>query len=193
MSFTYLFLGFAAKIVTGLDDVITRIPILSSVTKKRKGQLVFSLGTLLAIFAAIMASFFLASFLRDFSYHHYLTSGLLFLFAILIYFDVFVHIPEKKVEKKYKKVKSEKLLSLFSIGFISSLATFLDDLVVFTPFFIDGFRKSFYVSTGIILATIVEIIVIILFARNLMNIKYKEKIASAGLVILGLLILFKVI
>ncbi len=193
MTLTYLLLGLGAKIVTGLDDVIVHIPLLSSVTKRRKGQIIFSLGTFTAIIVAIIMSTFLATLIKNFSYYHYITSGLLFLLAAGIYFDLFVHTPKKKVEEKYQKIKIERMLSLFGIGFISSMATILDDVIVFIPFFINGFKQSFYTSVGILMATIVEIIVVIFFASRIMKLKYKEEITSFSLVIFGLLVLFKII
>jgi hypothetical protein len=193
---TYILLGLVAKTITGLDDVITRIPILSSITKTRRGQIVFSLGTFLAILVAILSAELIAVFLKIFPYYRYFVALLLFGLAAAIYFDVFVHQAKKRAEKRlirYKKVTQENYFSLFGIGFISSIATVLDDVIVFAPLFAAGLKQSIYVSVGIMLATVGELVAVILFADVLMKIKYKEKIASAGLILMGVLLVLGII
>ena len=196
MAFEYLLFGFFVNIITSFDDTITNVPILASVTKVKMGKIAFSVGTMLAIIAAIIISIFFATFLRSFAYYRYIAATLIFILAALIYFDVFVHKPRTKAGKRLlrlKKVSTVRFTQLIGIGFIASFATVLDDIIAYLPLFIGGFLIKAYAIIGIILATIVEIIAVIYFSEKIAKIKYKEEIASAGLVLLGILILAGVV
>ena len=192
----YIFLGFFAKIVTGLDDTITHVPILASVAKTRIGKIAFSIGTLIAIIIAIIISLFFSSVLKKIPFYRYIIVGLIFILAALIYFDVFVHEPRTKTEKrlfKMKKISAERFTKLIGIGFVASFATVLDDIIAFAPLFLGVFITQLSAIIGILIGAFVEIILVIFFAEKIAKIKYKEEIASIGLVILGVLILLKVI
>jgi hypothetical protein len=81
---------------------------------------------------------------------------------------------------------------LIGIGFIASVATVLDDIVAYSPLFLDTLIRPFAII-GILAATILEIIAVIHFAEKIAKIKYKDEIAGIGLVILGILILAGII
>lgn len=190
MTLKYLGLGFFVKIVTGFDDTITNAPILANVTKTRIGRIAFSVGTLLAIGVAILLSVFLISAIMHLEYYRYISAGLIFAIAAAIHFDLFVHKPKEKTEKKVKKVKFSHLrfLKLVGIGFVASIATVIDDVVAYSPLMFSNLSRV-YAIIGIFAATILEIIVVIYFAKKIEEIKYKEEIAVIGLVILGTLVL----
>lgn len=192
----YLLLGFFAKIITGFDDTITQIPVIASVTKTRMGKIAFSIGTFFAIIAAIIIAIFFSTILKKIPFYRYIVVGLLFLFAVLIYFDVFVHKPRSKAEKKllkFKRISAMRFTKLLGIGFVASFATVLDDIVAYAPLFLGALITQVYAVIGILIGTILEILLVIYFSEKISKIKYKEEIASLGLVILGVLILFKVI
>ena len=192
----YLFLGFFAKIITGFDDTITHIPVLASVTKTRTGKIAFSIGTLLAIIAAIIIAMFFSSIIKKIPFYRYIIVGLIFILAALIYFDVFVHKPRTEAEKrllKMKKISAKRFTKLLGIGFVASFATVLDDIIAYSPLFLGAFFAKFYAVVGILIGTVFEILLVIFFAEKIAKIKYKEEIASIGLVILGVLILLKIL
>ena len=192
----YLFLGFFAKIITGLDDTITNVPIIASVTKTRIGKIAFSIGTLIAIIIAIVLALFFSSILKKIPFYRYIIVGLVFLLAALIYFDVFVHKPRTKAEKKLlkmKKISAKRFTKLVGIGFIASFATVLDDIIAFAPLFLGALITQLSAIIGILIGAFLEIILVIFFAEKISKIKYKEEIASIGLVILGILILLNII
>jgi len=192
----HLLLGFFVKIITGFDDTLTNVPILASVTKVRMGKIAFSIGTIIAIALAIIISIFFASLLAGFSYYRYISAGLIFLLATLIHFDVFVHKPRTKAEKKLlkmKKLSTERFTRLVGIGFLASFATVLDDIIAYTPLFLGSLTIKILAIIGIMAGTLLEIFAVIYFAEKIAKIKYKEEIASLGLVILGILILAGVI
>ncbi len=192
----YLLLGFFAKIITGFDDTITHIPVLASVTRTKMGKIAFSIGTLIAIIIAIIIAIFFSTILKKIPFYRYFIVGLLFLLAILIYFDVFVHKPRAKAEKKLlkiKKISAMRFTKLIGIGFIASFATVLDDIIAYAPLFLGALVTQIFAVIGILIGTLLEIVVVIFFAEKISKLKYKEEIASLGLVILGVLILFKVI
>jgi hypothetical protein len=182
MSLKFLILGFFVKIVTGFDDTLTHIPVVASVTKTRLGKIVFSVGTLLAIVLAIIASFFFAKLLQFSVYYRYISAGLLFILAAAIHFDLLVHIERKKAEKVV--LGCEKLhvryTKLLGIGFIASIATVLDDVIAYSTLFLNSISFRVYAIIGILAGTVLEIIAVIYFAEKIAKIKYKDEIASIG-------------
>jgi len=194
MSLKYLFLGFFVKIITGFDDTITHIPVLASVTRTRIGKIAFSIGILLAIIMAIIVSTFFAAFIRSFAYYRYISAALLFILAAAIYFDIFVHKERTKAEKLVLGCKKFNIrcTKLIGIGFIASIATVLDDIIAYSPLFLDTLIRP-YAIIGILAATILEIFLVIYAAEKIKKIKYKEEIASIGLITLGILILIGII
>ncbi len=188
----YLFLGFFVKIIAGLDDTITHIPVLASITQKKLGRIAFGTGVFLAIIIGIGLALGFATSIKNMPYARYISAGLIFLLAVLIYFDVFVHKPREEAEKKVlkpKKISAARFTTLIGAGMIAGLATVLDDIVVFAPLFLRGFNLTIFAIVGILIATILEIMVLIYFSKKIVNLKYKEEIASAGLVLLGILTL----
>ena len=189
-------LGFIVKIVTGIDDAVTRVPIIATLTKTRKGKIIFSIGVLAAIILAIFISLAFSSFISSIPYSRYISAALIFLLAIAIYFNLFVHKPRDKAEVKIKKVPKitfVRFTKLLVLGFITSFVTVLDDIIAYSSVLSGTQIQNLFVALGIILGTIVQIILVIYFSGKIKKIKYKEEISSAGLVILGVLILFGVI
>jgi len=92
---------------------------------------------------------------------------------------------------KMKKLSVERFNQLVGIGFIASFATLIDDIVAYSAVFVED--SIMFTSAGIIAATILEIYVAIYASEKLARIKYKDEIASAGLVVLGFLILTGII
>lgn len=193
MSIKAFSLGVFVKAITGFDDTITNIPILASVTKTRMGKIAFSAGTLVAIGFAIIIAVYFSSFLRGITYYPYIAAGLVFALAALIHFDILVHNERVKAEKKIKECMNiERCFTLFGAGFIASIATVVDDIIAYMPLFVRQ-ESAFYAISGIFVTTMAEIFVVIYFADKMAKIKYKEEIASIGLVILGTLILAGVV
>ncbi|MBW2982155.1 hypothetical protein KY343_04720 [Candidatus Woesearchaeota archaeon] len=194
MSLKYLILGFFVKIITGFDDTITHIPVLASVTRTRIGKIAFSIGILLAIIMAIIVSAFFAAFIRSFVYYRYISAALLFILAAAIHFDILVHKERTKAENFVVGCKKFHIrcIKLIGIGFIASIATVLDDIIAYSPLFLDTLIRP-YAIIGILAATILEIMAVIYFAEKISKIKYKDEIASIGIITLGILILIGII
>jgi hypothetical protein len=190
-----LVMGFFAKIVTGFDDTFTHVPVIASLTRTKKGRFAFGLGILLGICVAIMIAVFFSSWIKSFQYFRYVVAVLLFTLAAFIYFDILVTKPRKKQEIKLKKLKKpigiKRISKLIGVGFVASFVTVVDDTVAYSSLFL-GNGKTFAII-GILLASITEILVIIYFSKKISGIKHKEKIASFGLIILGILVLLGVI
>lgn len=189
--------GFFIKFITGLDDTITRVPVIASITKTRAGKIAFSIGNLAAVSVAIVIAIFFSSLIIEIPYYKYITAGLLILLAAGIYFDFFVHKPREKAEAnllKMQKISIERFTKLMTIGFVASFATLLDDIIAYLPLYTtDNPWEMVWSSIGIISATIFQIILIIFFAEKITKIKYKEEIASAGLVILAVLLVLNIL
>lgn len=188
MSLKYLALGFFAKIITGFDDTITHIPVIASITKARLGRIAFSIGTLLAIILAVIISIFFSEVIRKFPYYNYIAAGLLFALAAAIHFSFFVR-PRSMAEKSLLKCGAVMgCAKLLGIGFIASSATVIDDIIAYAPLLLNAAFRA-YVVAGIMAATLAEIAAVVYFSEKIKNLRHKEDIASAGLIILAVLIL----
>ncbi|MBW3012882.1 hypothetical protein KY340_01635 [Candidatus Woesearchaeota archaeon] len=197
MVFKFILLGIFVKIVTGFDDTITHIPIITSITKTRKGKIAFTAGMFLAIILAIIIAMFFSTLLKSVPFYKEIFAGLLFGLAIAIFFDILVHKPRAKAEheimKYKKKIPTERIARLLFVGFIASFATVLDDIITYSPLFTHGFLYDIFAIIGILAAALLELLLVLYFSEKLTKFKHKEKIASVGLVILGILILTGII
>jgi len=190
--FHAFFLGVFIKFITGIDDVLTRVPVVAAVTRTRMGKIAFSIGTVLAVTVATAIAFFFSSFVAHLPAYRYVVVGIVFLLAILIYNDVFVHNPRSKAEKKLmqlKKISAERFTKLVGIGFITSFATVLDDVIAFLPIFLLEPHLVAFGLFGIFVMTVAQAVLVITSAQRIAKIPYKEEIAALGLVILGIGIL----
>ena len=188
--------GFFVKIVTGFDDTITHVPIISSLTRTRRGKLAFLFGIFLAVSLAIILSFLFASVLRQISYYNIVSAVVIFFLAFAIYFDVFFKQSKKKVEVKLKRIKKpvplKRIIKLIGIGFIAAFVTVIDDSLAYSSVFLTS-NSVLLVIVGIYLALMLELFVVLKFSRLINKIKYKKEISVIGLFILGVLILFRII
>jgi hypothetical protein len=197
MVIKFIILGFFVKIITGLDDTITQVPVIASITRTRMGKIAFSIGTVLAIIVAIIISVFFSTIIKDLEYYRYFTAGLIIILALGIYFRVFAGKTKERVKKKLfkmQKISIQRFTKLAGIGFVASLATGLDDIIAYLPLFsADSGPIIIYSIIGILAGAMLEVILIIYFSEKIAKIKYKEEIAAAGLLILAALILFELI
>ena len=203
MLLKYFLLGLFIKGVASFDDTLTHLPILMSITKTRRGKIAYAIGDFLAICFAIILAIFFSELIKKIPYYRYIVVTIIFLLAIGIYFKIFgqkqkekIQIKQKKeIEKelKIKKVSFKRLIKLLITGFFISFITILDDIVVFSPLFFQGISTRIYSIAGILTATILQLVLVVYFAKKLSKIKYREKIASFALIILGILILFGII
>ncbi|HMB25811.1 MAG TPA: hypothetical protein VKP03_00150 [Patescibacteria group bacterium] len=188
--------GMALKIIASFDDVISRIPLIATVTKRKKGAIAFSIGNILAISLAMVLAYVFGSFLQELPYTKYITSGLIVLLALSVQFDALVISSRKKVDKKIKKIKKlswERLGQLTVIGFVVSFVTILDDIIVLIPLFLRDGNRIIFSVLGIYLATIIQILAVIYFGQKLYAFKYKKQVAVFSLLILAILIVFNIL
>jgi len=191
MALKYLLLGFFVKVITGFDDTLTHIPVMASVTKTRRGRLAFALGIVLAISTAILMSIFFAQLIHDWPYARLLAASLLFLLAVAICCDWFVHEPRKRVELKIKRnhaISAARFTKLIGIGYVSAFATVIDDIIAYAPLFLVNLSSSIFAVMGIFLALAVELFVVLNFSKYVMKFKYKDELAAGGLTLLGVLL-----
>lgn len=185
-----------SKTLASLDDVITRIPIIAHLTKTLKGRIAFSIGNLLSITAVIIIAWLFSSLLEKIPYTNIISSVLIFLLAIAVYFGIFSQKKDEKIIKHKEKVKKnisvENFFKLIGIGFIISFVTLIDDFVVLTPLFLRPFKAQIYSVIGIYISTIIQLILIVYLAKQMEKIKYTKEIAAGGLLILSALVYFQV-
>lgn len=191
--------GFLVKIITGLDDTMVHIPIVANITKTKIGRIAFSLGIFLAISAALILSFLFANAIKTIPYYRYISAALIFLLALAIYSDFFVHEPRRKATKKIKQTKeirvihTKRVFQLIALGFITAFATVIDDTIAFSSLFFTDYSIAIYAVIGIYIATLLELTAIIYFSKKIQKIPFKKEITTIGLIALSILILFSVL
>ena len=193
MAIKYFFSGILVKLITGFDDTLVHIPIVANITQTKAGRIAFAFGIFLAVSLAIILSILFASALRLLPHYKYFSAGLVFLLAFAIYFDLFVHKPREKVEKKIKhtKISSKRILNLIGVGFIIAFATVIDDTIAYSSLFLKNSSVIPFAAAGIIYMTLIELLFIISFSSKISKLKWKKEMASIGLIVLGILILLE--
>ena len=182
--------GVFVKGIASFDDTLTRIPIIAELTRTRKGRIAFSFGTICALTVIVIIAILFSNILDRIAFRNQIIALLIFVLAILVYFEVFINKSQKKVEKNLKKVKARSvpIVKLISIGFIVSFITLIDDMIILTPLFMSNTTETFYSLVGVYLATIVQIIIVIYFGGKITKFRYKKEIASFALTILAILV-----
>lgn len=189
----HFFLGFFVKSAASFDDTLTRIPIISLLTKTLKGKIAFSMGTLLALSVILIFTSLIYSVLELFPYKKYLIAGLIFILAILVYFGFFIKVPIAKVEKLVKpEFTTRRFLKLLVVGFVISFITLIDDSLVLVPLFVEDRLSTAIAISGVYAATLIQIAIVIYFGEKINNIRFKREISSGALILLSVLILFGV-
>jgi hypothetical protein len=191
MVIKYFLSGFFVKILAGFDDTMTRIPIMSYMTKTKKGRIAFACGIFIAITLVMIFAFLFASVIKAIPYANYISAGLIFLLAMSIQFDLLIQKPKKRIRKKLrhiKKVPIKKFVRLMGFGFLTAFITMIDDTVAYSGLFLNTLSNPVPVIAGIFFGTILQLTVIIYFSQKFSKLKYKKEITVFGLVLLSLLI-----
>lgn len=191
--FKLIISGVIVKAIASFDDFLTRIPLLAELTKTRKGKIAFAFGNLLAILFVIILAIIFADLLNHFVYANYISAGLIFVLAVLIYLNVLQIKPHSKLEKKIIKIERisyERFMKLIGIGFIISFITLIDDSIVLAGLFINkNIVHQGWISLGIVLISIIQLFILIYFSEKISHLKYKKELASLGMIIVGILVL----
>ncbi len=195
MVFRYFLAGFLVKLITGFDDTLTHVPLISYLTRTKKGKIAFGIGIFLAICFAIIIAVFFSSLIKNIPYYRYIVSGLIFTLAIVIYFDIFRKDKVRKTEIKMRKVQrvkpisQKRFLRLIVVGFVAAFATVLDDMIAYSSLLLGQGGEKISGIGGILSASLLEIFIIVYFSRKLVGFKFRKEIASIGLLILGILVM----
>ena len=191
----HFFAGFFVKLITGFDDTLTHVPLITYLTKTRKGKVAFGIGIFLAICLAIVIAVFFSSLIKSIPYYRYVLGGLIFVLAFVIYFDVFRKDRVKETEDKMKKVQkikpisNKRFLKLIAVGFVAAFATLLDDIIAYSSILLEQGGQMISGIGGILVAGVFEISIIVFFSKKLAKFEWRKEIASVGLLILGVLVM----
>jgi hypothetical protein len=191
MFLKYFLSGLIVKLLAGFDDTMTRIPIMSNMTKSHKGRIAFASGIFIAITIVTIFAFVFASLIKSIPYVKYISAGLIFILAMSIQFDLFTEKPKKKIRKQIyhvERVSNKRFLKLIFFGFITAFVTILDDMIAYSGVFLSAIPHTIPVMIGIFIGTIIQLIIIIYFSSKFVKIKYKKEITVFGLILLSLLI-----
>jgi len=185
-------IGFIVKVAASFDDVLTRIPVIASLTRTRMGKVAFSVGTLLSLTVALGLAFIFSTVIEGIPGVRYIIAGFIIILAISVYSGVFTSRRATQTTqdiKKIKRISRARFIELIGIGFVFSFLTVLDDIVVLTPLFLDRtLLERIAVAGGIYIATFIQVIFAIYFAEKAARLKYKKEIAAVSLIILAGLI-----
>ena len=194
MSLTYFLAGFFAKAVAGLDDIITETPLLDNIAKTDDAKFAFLIGTLIAISVTIVIASVFSGLIQTLPLYRYVMAAMLFGLATLIYYDVFVLEPKNRVKMiiETQDFSSDMFPKMIGAGFLATLSTVVSDVIVFMPMFFEGALGTFAVW-GIFAATIIEVVLVLFFSEKITGMRYKNYFVSMGLILLGLMVVFKII
>lgn len=188
--FNQIAIGVFVKGIASFDDTLTRIPLIAELTGSKKGRIAFSFGTICALTIIVILSNILSNILNQIPFRNQIIASLIFVLAILVYFEMFTNKSKKHVETGIKKIKAKSvpIFKLISIGFIISFVTLIDDMIILTPLFIGSTIETIFSLVGVYLATIIQVIVVIYFGGKITHFKYKKEIASLALTILAIFV-----
>lgn len=184
--------GFAVKFIASLDDTITKVPVISHITRTRMGKIAFSVGNMLAVFVVIALAAFLSFLFADFAYFHYIAGGLVLVMSGITLFGIFPGArPQKKKEWPFRNgiISTERFVMLMIAGFSVSMITLIDDIAAMIPLYGGHLASAFTVTAGIIAATLLQIVLVIYFSGFLDRLPHKKEIAGLGLAVYGVLVI----
>lgn len=195
MAVKYFLSGFFVKLLAGFDDTVTRISVMSNMTKSHKGRIAFALGIFVAISVVTLIAFLFAAAIREIPYSNFISAGLIFLLALSIQFDLFTQKPKKKIKEKLKvqRVSVERFFTLIFWGFLTAFITIIDDTIAYAGVFLNSISNPLPVVGGIFLGTVLQLGFIVYSSRKLASLKYEKEITVAGLILLSLLLALKVL
>ena len=116
----------------------------------------FSVGTLLALTLILIIATVFSTILKATSYTRQIASGLIFLLAVLVYFDILVTQSNKQIEARLSSLDplQENFPRIIGVGFIVSFITLIDDMFVLVPLFLHDNFTSFLAVIGVYFAAI---------------------------------------
>lgn len=185
--------GFIVETFASLDDTISRIPVMMGMTKTLKGKIMFAFGSFLAIFGALFAALFFADIVKGIDWFHYVTAGLIYTVAIVSYLGLFDRFQVKIRSITTNKTRWLRWAQLVIIGFLISFLALVDDTLLILPLFEHSFWSKFWVSAGVVISTLLQVILMVVFVKNLDALPYRREIASGGLIVYATLVLFQII
>lgn len=192
----YFLSGFFVKILAGFDDTMTRISVMTHMTKTKKGRYAFAIGIFIAIILVTIFAFLFASVIKAIPYSNYISAGLIFLLAMSIQFDLFIQKPKKEIRKKLQHVRRisvKRFFKLVGFGFITAFITIIDDTVAYSGVFLNTLASPAPVIIGILLGTLLQLYIIVYLSGKFVKFKYKKEITVFGLVLLSLLLALRVL
>jgi len=193
MSFLFFIQGFFAKIIAGADDMLTHTPLVSSLTKSRRGKFAFISGMFVSILILITISMLFGNLLRLVPYKNIISAVLLLLLASFVYYNRFIHSRREADWIRKRIPKEPKRIMLFFMGLLVFFTTGIDDVVVYSSLLVNTLTKQLLVAAGILTATVLELFVVFYFSKKISKIKHIEKITIIGLIVLAALVGFKVL
>lgn len=193
----YFLLGLIVKFIASLDDTVAKIPIFTGMTRSREGRFAFAFGNLIAVVVAVVLAATVSYRFGDQSYFRYIAGGLILLLAIVVHFDLLttrsVFVFKGPGLLWLHRRPSLRVIKLVGMGFVISFLTLLDDIVAFLPLFSGTFAQSFGAAVGIVVATVLQLTLVIFGTEQLQKLKHSKEIAVAGLALFGILTILGII
>lgn len=195
--FRPLIAGFAIKIAAGFDDMFLRVPVVIALTRTRIGKIAFAIGNLLAVILVIAVVRHIAPLMGGIENYRTFVGVAILIIAAAVYFEVFsgfaIRRQEGVVKRFSTKFSTERFLTLVIVGFIVSLFTLADDAVVYMPLFVQEGSSSWLAAAGILVATFLQLIVLVYAAERLAKVKHQKVFATVALVVYAALVLIGVV
>jgi len=187
MELEYIIIGFFMRLVTGLDDMLVQIPLIANIAKTVKGKIGFVIGIIIAVLLAMTIALFAATALHNIPHFNVYSAIAIFILAGLVWSEK-LH-PKNKIVKG--KISNKRFGKILMTGFLVTGAAILDDIVVYIPLFADGIIRAASAVSGILIAVALEIVAVLYFSDKIKHLKHTKGMAVVGLLVFGMLTLFK--
>tara|TARA_Y100000310_G_scaffold344189_1_gene455625 strand:+ start:251 stop:859 length:609 start_codon:yes stop_codon:yes gene_type:complete len=197
-TFILLTIGFIAFFATGIDDTVAYAG--SYLNNKRKDcKKLISLGVIVATFIALSIAIFAGSLMEAIPSKHLVGGAVLITIGILSFtrkekllYRKKVHFSRIKKHLKHSEYPDHNTLKFIGLGMLLFFATGIDDIIAYSNL-IMAKGSWLALSTGVMFATFVSLIIAHRLSDKLRNFPHPERIGGVIIIIIGMLLALKIL
>lgn len=197
-TFTLFVIGFVAFFATGIDDTVAYAS--SYLENKRKDhKKLISFGIVIGTFIALLIAIFAGALMASVPSKHLIGGAVLITLGALSFFRGKSVQKQKKIDfkkshedLKYSRDSFKVKLKYIGLGLVLFFATGIDDIIAYSNLIMA--KGSWWeISTGVIFATFVSLIIASSLEEKLKNFSHPERIGGVMMIIIGILLALKIL
>lgn len=197
-TFTLFVIGFVAFFATGIDDTVAYAS--SYLNNKRKDhKKLISLGIMLGTFIALAIAIFAGSLMAAIPSKNLIGGAVLITLGLLSFArgksvqkQKKVHFTKVKEKLKYSRDSYSNNLKFIGLGMVLFFATGIDDIIAYSNL-IMAKESWLAISTGVVIATFVSLIIAYSLEEKLKKFSHPERIGGIMTIIIGILLALKIL